>query len=260
MRKIGFTEVYYTLWDVEERHIVNDWGEYIVYYAKFIKNISKDLDTAKSKYPDLEFDDTLRGHSYIKRTTCVKTFDNPKQEQPIDVFHFGKYSNQPIAECTDYGYLYWYYQQVKDEHKICVSDALVKSGLYGYYGDQLYEMSYVDELNARDAKVVEILEGLESNNPIKIQSISNIFVWYNSEYEEEYRYSTTDVYGIRLIWDANKTLEYMYDGREYFLPEKNGKGKRIKNKTLSIVADKYEVKDTNCGKHIDIYVKDFNVL
>ena len=100
MYTIGFTTKFYTLWDVTVEHFTNAYGrkgERVT--ANYIKNISMDEQAARAKYPDAPVDLGLRGHSSFCRTKW--------EPLPSDVFPCGMYMGKPIADCTDFGYLYW---------------------------------------------------------------------------------------------------------------------------------------------------------
>lgn len=98
---IGFATEFYTLWNV---HPADDNG---IQKAYFIKNISKDRDTAFAAHPDLKFYECLQG-SFIE-------FRQAQPEHPDGTFKFGKYAGQPIADCTDYEYLFWYLDASHDD-------------------------------------------------------------------------------------------------------------------------------------------------
>ena len=59
---IGFTNKFYTLWEItEETRPLGNGHNYVVTHYTYIKNISFDKETALAKYPNAIFDDSLRG-------------------------------------------------------------------------------------------------------------------------------------------------------------------------------------------------------
>ena len=246
MYTIGFTTKFYTLWDVTVEHFTNEYGrkgERVT--ANYIKNISMDEQAARAKYPDAPVDLGLRGHSSFCRTNW--------EPLPSDVFPCGMYAGKPIADCTDFGYLYW----AVDTNMLCGESrdiavaVLLGSGQYGQYDDMILPMDRVNALLAQDAARDEIAAAIDINGCVELLSVSNIKDWDENGFGSE-----TGVDRVNLIWDRAAIERFEYNGWEYFLPVKGGKAKRIKGKKLRIVADHY----TNDRRYLDVYVKDFEIV
>lgn len=246
MYTIGFTTKFYTLWDVTVETFTNEYGRkgHIV-TAAFIKNVSMDEQAARAKYPDAPVDLSLRGHSSFRRTDW--------EPMPGDVFPCGKYMGQPIAECTDWSYLYW----AVDTNMLCAErrdiavSVLLGSGLYGEYDGVLMKMDRVNELLAEDAARDEIAAAIDLNGCVDLLNVTNIKAWDENEYGSE-----TAVERVNLIWDRAAIERFEYNGWEYFLPVKGGKAKRIKGKKLHIIADHY----THDRRYLEIHVKGFEIV
>lgn len=246
MYTIGFTTKFYTLWDVTVEHFTNEYGrkgERVT--ANYIKNISMDKQAARAKYPDAPVDLGLRGHSSFCRTNW--------EPLPSDVFPCGKYMGQPIADCSDFGYLYW----AVDTNMLCGESrdiavaVLLGSGQYGQYDNMILPMDRVNDLLAQDAARDEIAAAIDINGCVELLNVSNIKDWGENGFGSE-----TGVDRVNLIWDRAAIERFEYNGWEYFLPVKGGKAKRIKGKKLRIVADHY----TNDRRYLDVYVKDFEIV
>jgi len=246
MYTIGFTSKFFTLWDVTVEHFTNAYGrkgERVT--ATYIKNVSMDEQAARAKYPDAPVDMTLRGHSSFTRTNW--------EPLPSDVFPCGKYVGEPIAECSDWSYLYW----AVDTNMLCgesrdiAVSVLLKSGNYGEYDGRVMPMERVNELLAEDAARNEIAAAIDLNGCVELLNVSNIKDWDKNGFGSE-----TGVDRVNLIWERAAIERFEYNGWEYFLPVKGGKAKRIKGKKLRIVADHY----TNDRRYLDVYVKDFEIV
>ena len=118
---IGFTNKYYTLWEIsEETRPLGNGRSYIVTHYNYIKNISFDKETAISKYPNAVIDENLRGKTQSWETK-KEVWDN------VDTFRFGKYKGEKITG-SDISYLEWYWDQVYSDHKDYVSKILKENG------------------------------------------------------------------------------------------------------------------------------------
>ena len=104
---IGFTEVFYTLWEVGEPYEVPVYykamkvGATIKQDVVYIQNLSKELDKAKAKMKgDYKIDLELRGHSSFTRTLSSNIKDR-ENYYGSDCFSFGRMEGCMFAECTD---------------------------------------------------------------------------------------------------------------------------------------------------------------
>ena len=92
MYYIGFSNKYYTLWNIEEEtRSLGNGCNYVITHYWYVKNISFDKDKAFAQYPEAVFDENLRGmtRSWSSRPKEVWTC--------VDVFRFGKYKFDKIA-------------------------------------------------------------------------------------------------------------------------------------------------------------------
>ena len=63
MKVIGFANKFYTLWNVTSKVVESKYSKDTLVTNTYIKNISMDIDKVKELYPDVEIDESLRGHS-----------------------------------------------------------------------------------------------------------------------------------------------------------------------------------------------------
>lgn len=245
MEYIGKADKFYTLWEVTEDHCTTHRGEpYTIIHHQYIKNISFDLTKAKEKYPNAIVDEGLRGHS------SWTSYDYPKP--PVDEFCGGKYRGDKIAECTDYQYLHWAYDLgyiIPWESRDIVLGILESQG-YRKINDThiatpdevaIIEKSYT---NTQIAKDILDKEGKITINPIKNLS-------------EE---GTINIDNVEYNFINYKLLDY--GGYYYGLPiNSKGQAKRIKNKTVEIIPESYEIikSEYGWGVTLIVNVKDFNI-
>ena len=224
-QKIGFTNKYYTLWFLMEKTELGEkWG--------YRKNISMDLDKVKEIYPDLEIDMELKGHKPI-------FFSNEEKIQDYDKFRFGKYKGQLISECTDYGYMKWYYKECAEESRPYIQEVLFNAGyqILGsfYYSDEdgeiecrrmpddIYSPEEWEAYLKRDREEIETMNLLRTATGFEFVPECNVDNT-GGYYDEES--------GITYFFPEVK--ERYYSGYRYYVPMINGKGKRIKNKRIIV--------------------------
>ena len=137
MKRIGFANKYYTLWDVSEETVyrtVND-----VHFASgtkitftYYQNLSTDLDKAISKAKSmgvtiLEVDEGLRG-----KTRSFSSVKNRNDIYNDNQFKFGRYEALQISDCEDVDYLVWYFgetdSKVAAEHVVSLDDSYIFDG------------------------------------------------------------------------------------------------------------------------------------
>lgn len=245
MEYIGKSDKFYTLWEVTEDHYTTHRGEpYTVIHHQYIKNISFDLVKAKEKYPNAIVDENLRGHS------SWTSYDYPKP--PTDEFCGGKYRGEKIAECTDYQYLHWAFDLtyiIPWEAREVVEGILTNAG-YRRINDNriatpdevaIIEKSYTDTQIAKD---ILDKEGKITINPTKNLTEEGTLTIDNIEY------------------NFPNYKEFDYAGYYYGLPiNSKGQAKRIKNKTLEIIPESYEIVESEYGwgATLIVTVKDFNI-
>lgn len=243
MKYIGFTNKFYTLWDVYEDSKPLGNGRTIkVTKHIYIKNISFDRDKAFAAYPDAEFDENLRGHSSFDSNERIE-WDN------VDTFRFGKYMFMKIEEVNDLNYTAWYWDQAYGEHKDFVSEFLKKNGYeIRTHTWKTYEgFDRTDEyLMSPEALAIEKAEAEKLSSDEKLLETGeplSFLCEYNLDENGE-------VCDGNLTYKFSETKEMEYRGWPYWLPIKNGKAKRIKNKNITIT--KYTFKKNNYGFTVNV--------
>lgn len=239
MLAIGFTNKFYTLWNIsEERRDLGNGHSYIITHNDYIKNISFDKETALAQYPDAKLDETLKGHTRSWEST-KEVWDN------VNCYRFGKYKYEKINN-SDLSYLAWYWNQIYGDHKEYVSSFLEGLGyeIRTWGEDNQYLMSPQDLENERKQKE----KFQELTNLVKNGNQLNVFIEYNLDENGIYvddciRYHFPEV------------RENYYNGYSYYLPVVNGKQKRIKNKNLVITNYNYTIDDN----YINIEILDFKI-
>ena len=243
---IGFTNKYYTLWEIsEETKPLGNGISYIVTHYNYIKNISFDKETAISKYPNAVIDENLRGKTQSWESK-KEVWDN------VDTFRFGKYRGEKITG-SDISYLEWYWDQVDSEHKDYVSKILVENGY------EIRKYCYKTENGTTESEYLMSPECLreearckeELNKKIAELNTSNVldlFIESNPDYEGNYRDGN-------IIYHFKEVKENYYKGFNYYLPVINGKAKRIKNKKIVIKKFEWKVENDN----LTIEILDFEI-
>lgn len=260
MLKIGFANKYYTLWQLTERLVDTPCGgsEIIKEYT-YVKNISMDEDTAKSKYPGVEYDDDLKG-----KTGSFTIYVKPKKvEYEPNVYHFGKYKGKTFDEAGDVNYAIWFletcgYRHGEYDRGLCLMEYLKKFGyvfekhISEYDGGVFYRMQTPEEIkiieNAKN-KHKEFVEDTLSGKPISIVPTKNLDG--NGNYVVKHNLDEIP----DVVYHFDKTKEMFYNGYSYWLPVIDGKAKRFKGK--NIVVNDYTVSNDNGV--LTINVKNFAV-
>lgn len=116
---IGFTNKYYTLWDISDPQPMyngsNKIGEKV--YHLFLQNLSFDLEKAQERFKEITgADEAPEADPNLKGTgRSFWSFDKyDQEEEDHSTFPFGKYVGQKISECEDVSYLEWFYGQTMD--------------------------------------------------------------------------------------------------------------------------------------------------
>ena len=217
--KIGFANDYYTLWSL--------YGD----QYHFVKNISKDIDVVKQKYPNLEIDLDLKG-SYYEPLNYQK--QESKELNP-DIFQFGKYSDTNISDCTDFPYIIWYYDCIKrnyvqDENNsndkylahLFVIDLQLRKNNYYYVNDKWLTHDEFTKYNAQQVNAARCIELYKLGEPFVFEVKSN------PDIDGYLQLPTTG------FLKFQEVKEFQYNGWSYYLPVVNGKSRRIKGKCLTI--------------------------
>lgn len=242
MKVIGFSNRYYTLWEVtEENKDLGNGSHLKITHYYYLKNISFIKKKAMEKYPDAIVNENLRGTTkYFKTEKLI--FDT------VDTFRFGKYKFNKIAESEDISYIAWYWDNIFDDaHKNFVTEFLKSKG----YEVRKYSTG-VEYLMSPEELIEEAKELAVKNSMIKKFQNHEEFsldIQYNPDFEGE---MTID----DIIYQFEEVKENCYQGCYYYLPVLNGKAKRIKNKTITITDyDVFNLDDNNVT--IIVRIKDF---
>ena len=249
MKVIGFANKFYTLWDVtEDTRPLGNGRSYVITHFCFIKNISFDKETAIAKYPEAPIDENLRGKT-ASWDSQKEVWDN------VDTFRFGKYQYRKIEEVNDLNYTAWYWDQVCMEHKEFVSEFLKKNGYeirtrtWKTYEGQDRTDEYLMSPEALENEKAEAEKLIVDENVLKSGDTLSFMCEYNLDENGE-------------VCDGNFTFKFPeikemeYRGWPYWLPMKNGKAKRIKNK--NVVVTKYTYTRNNYG--FTVSVIDFEIV
>lgn len=253
MKIIGFSNKYYTLWDVTE-HVEETEEERIkIHTYSYIKNISMDLMKVRQLYPDYMIDLTIKGHSSFQKTERLETLTPPNEQ-----FLFGKYKGMFVDECKDIKYLLWYSEQIRNNEEAfeIVKNVLIDNGFIFYDNMFMTEEEYNEALKT-DSEYETLKEQLKNHEAVDILFDRNLSIFYSND-------TTVDVAGyIKVIGNKHITFifrnykEMYYNGFEYALPvDKKGKAKKIKNKTVRLTS--YSLNDTDDS--LIVYVNDFEIL
>lgn len=235
MQIIGFTNKFYTLWNISETSV--DFGlgvEHITRYS-YVKNISMELDTVRSLYPGVEIDMSLRGHSsFIKSSEKIYDFS---------LFMYGRHKGTKIEDCTDYSYMQWYRNNgCPDESKEILDSILVKNGYYLVDNNIIDKYDYEKLMNEKE----------EFNKTLDEIKSGNFSFIPESNLDETGEYCINS--GLFLVFPELK--EMSYQGYPYYLPVLNGKAKRIKNKKV-IITDCTIKKDE---RFVNVIVNNFEIV
>lgn len=213
---IGFATKHHTLWTMEVSLFKESGKTTIKTRYEFIQNLGYDYDKVREKYPDLEFDETLRGKS--------TSFETVKHEYDDDVFHCGKYAGKKIAECTDESYLAWWFNNnAKDSHKEIIMSMVEDFQEYAFYKDAIIsKQSFLEAVNFE--KDLEYFSNhVTEKSPIEFSPERNL----------DYEGLVAVNHVITAKFPNFKTSEY--NGYQYGLPfDSKNKAKRIKNKNIII--------------------------
>lgn len=223
MKVIGFANKFYTLWDVTSKVVESKYSKDTLVTNTYIKNISMDIDKVKELYPDVEIDESLRGHS------CTFEYTKERKETNTDKFNFGKYEGKLISECTDNSYLCWFFDNCDGERKQNVEARLVELG-FVIKDDIIFTQEEI-------AKQEQIERMLSNKEELEILFNRNLSIEFDSSDKCYGVYRNED----GILFKFNDVKLNYYNGFEYGLPLVNGKAKRIKNKTIKIKDYKYEI-------------------
>ena len=239
-KAIGFSNKYYTAWEIYSETETTNYGKREITHYQYIKNLSFDFDTAKSKWNG-DFIEGLRGKSH--------SFDTEKHIYDPEVFSFGKYYGTLISENKDYDYMHWYYNQICEENptkQMEIIKGILEPLGYVFEKYQCYSPDAWKVIQNYNKEIEEAKQRI-LNKDIDFIATSNLRIDIEDEtkgYIEENH----------ICYAFENVKELWYNGWNYGLPTINGKAKRIKNKKI-IVTD-FEIKDL---EYREVLVKSFKI-
>lgn len=241
MKAIGFANKFYTLWEIStSRQPLGNHQYYQSTKHTYIKNISMDRETAFMKYPEAEFNESLRGKTNSWES-CTTIWDN------VDTYRFGKYQYQKIDN-TDLNYLAWYWDNIYDnDHKAYIEKVLLENGYrveHGECNSILLSPEDIENRRIEEARFNKMLN--------KISNAKVLYLTPDHNIDDEGYYRDGD-----LLYHFQEVKENYYAGTYYYLPVLKGKAKRIKNKILKITDFTYTINEYL--HDIDIEILDFEI-
>ena len=210
---IGFAEYFYTLWEREVfQNYHNGVQVGITYRYRYIKNISKDKDTAQEQYPIATIDMELRG---------TKEFDTYEDTTPENMFSFGKYIYESIDAilASDFDYCLWFSRNGGEKQ----ANYIKQSDLYKAHIEAEEQKKIAQE---RTYEYVSVGQQVE------------VTFATNGRIENDRCYAVAYHKNIILEVYLEKDFKVVNGKYPYVMPSINGKIQKTKNKTFTItVAD-----------------------
>lgn len=212
---IGFANKYYTLWEITTRQTtVNGFYEEREHF-NYIKNISFDWEKVQEQYPDLPFDENLKGSRSFHRTVSKKFTGQ---------MTFGKYRDDSIESVIekDFDYALWVYDNAyQDEVR--------------EYMDQLPEIIEWKRQKQEETDRL-IKEGYKYRIPEGVVTVKFRSNPYEDRYDGYNIVAKADIDGVNSVFHfgfENIDLIENYYGRRFYALV-NGERKVIKNKTVKL--------------------------
>lgn len=222
---IGFAETFFTLWErTEESHYINGYLSHITYRYSYVKNISTSLEAAKEAYPNADIDLELRGFTH------VRTEKAELPDEYYNIFRFGRYKGLAISDCTDTGYLIWFARNAEESKARVIADSRLTQLGYTYIQGEGYERLELAEAYK------EFVASLVNGVTLKVLIDRN-----TNEYGEMFINAPDSERGSIIVFP--EVVECLYHGQPYYLPAKNGKGKRIRGKFVRLSVKDNRVTD-----------------
>ena len=242
MLRIGFSTKYFTLWDVQETTEWTSVGGLNLPYQKisycYIQNLSMDENEAKRKaifkgVENFEIDHDLFGRnaSFFHKKELFSKIPSDKSY----FFEFGKFQGEPIKNCTDFDYLFWFFNESQNIHAKAI---LLENGFVEHEG-QLLHGEHAKKIKLRNL----VFKELEGKEEVQVEILSNI------DGNNCFRFS----YKNEVLWGGfqGQTKAMFYNGITYYLPVIDGKAKKIKGKIVTLKIEKNGLEaDFNVNKII----------
>lgn len=232
MKKIiGFATQFYTLWNYEAvpQYKTDSYGNHhqvgIDHKFYYIKNISTDLDKAKSLYPGIEVDEELRG-----KTSSFQY--NEKLDLPEGYFWAGKYAGKLIDEImeSDFQYCLW-----------CAENYGGPAARY-----IASHQKYISHFAAIEkAKQDEI----NSKNLLKVGDIVELEFTKNGYNANEFYTEcwTSAMYGDLDIVVNCSGVKLVHGIYPYLMPIVNGKAQKTRGKKITVTIIEVIATTVQCG-------------
>lgn len=218
---IGFANKFYTLWSIDKepvyttdsngKHWLTGYNTRYTYH----KNISFDLDKAKSLHPELEVQEDLRG-----KTTSWSTEN--KEDLCPNIMKFGKYYGADINDLIeqDFQYVIWF----------CKDRGYSDNGRYAMELPKVKE--HYKSIEDAENKLIE-----NRNNAFSKLLSSGFYEFVaerNLRIQEGFAYLfiNDEDLCVTFKFEEGTFSENEYNGFTYGLPVINGKAKRMKGKTV----------------------------
>lgn len=249
MLLIGFTNIYFTLWEFTEvlrKNYETGRIEKVSVYT-YIQNLSIDKDKAIEKarlhgVTNLEPDENLKGRN---DNSSFEIIHRPSQEDAM-YFCFGKYNGMDICKCYDNDYINWYRKQTNS--KVALEILLEREYVSEYNGEYLTPeekesaIKYKALLDSRDtfpkSGVIEfkLTHNLTPGGVLK-QEVKDFSPFPDVRFK-----------------DAKRMV---YNGIPYGVPTIDGKGKRAKDK---IIRAQYEIIYNEEYERTELLITSFEIL
>jgi hypothetical protein len=221
---IGFATEFYTLWDVqiEPMYKTDAYGQHWHVSNKtnfnYIKNVSHDLEKAKSLHPGVPVDDSLRG-----KTRSFSMGGNGIELSPVNILWFGKYFGQDVCQLvkTDFQYVLWLLENAHDfklRHFISELPEVIAYQADKKQKDQM-KMDSINKIT--DSGVWDLTV---TTNPTEGDGVFNMYATLGPDHKV-----------CLLLTEENVTFipgNYRYP--DYYAFSTGCKVKRIKNKSVKI--------------------------
>lgn len=246
MYAIGFGGKYYTLWEIVPEVIEEDGYKKIINWYYFVKNLSKHREKAIAQYPDASIMMNLNSGMYVYKTTKIEWLTN-------DRFRFGKYKGKKFSDINDVNYTEWYFKacQAQKDDRLHYEELMKFLQKFGYTF-VVTEDSIIPQMTTPEEHVLvatetrnvrNIMSTLTKKLPVSFVPTSNI--------SEDGEYFDNGI-----IYKFPEVKMNHYNGFRYYMPVINGKGKRIKNKTVEVSEYEFSMKDIHT---VEVRISKFNI-
>ena len=206
-RHIGFTKEYYTLWDITTDVVwLNEYTSYNTIRYTYLRNLSKNELTAIEYARNMGATSLIPDHDLYGRNNSFEC----NSEKKIDLKKLEKCEKSDLIMICCSNNI----ENTKDAREKAIEILLLK----GYF--ELFEGIMVDSDYINDIKTV-YNNWVNRNNNIKLS-----FVAEHNPNSDGILYNYLFSGGV---------VQNYYNGFNYYLPNVNGKGKRVKGKTIEIL-------------------------